>query len=343
MELNQSTLPQYLKVLTDKGVIFEKIPSYLVRNGIVGDSAVDMATVANGGIPAAAAQIIDPMIIKQLFAPTVATQLYPEVKKGNWAVQDVLFPRTEEGYEIVAYDDRSRAGSTHVNTNWEQRRQMRFQGMNEWGDLEQEKYGLALIPYVAMKQAAGVAAINRFFNKSYMYGISGAPNFGIMNDPALPSALTPITTADGKIKWDDKDAVAIYNDVKKMFTALAAKNQGLVKETTPMKLGVSPSDNASLGAINALGTASAIDLVKNRYPNLTVVVVPEFGTPSGGLIQLIADNVGGEPTGNTVYTEKMRAFPVLVEHSMTSQKVAAGTLGAVIYRPSGVVQMTGTL
>lgn len=81
MELNQSTLPQYLKVLTDKGVIFEKTPSYLVRNGIVGDSAVDMATVANGGIPAAAAQIIDPMIIKQLFAPTVATQLYPEVKK----------------------------------------------------------------------------------------------------------------------------------------------------------------------------------------------------------------------------------------------------------------------
>jgi hypothetical protein len=71
-----------------------------------------------------------------------------------------------------------------------------------------------------------------------------------------------------------------------------------------MKLGVSPSDNASLGAINALGTASAIDLVKKTYPNLTVVVVPEFGTPSGGLIQLIADNVGGEPTGNTVYTEK---------------------------------------
>jgi hypothetical protein len=83
MELNQSTLPQYLKVLTDKGVIFEKTPSYLVRNGIVGDSAVDMATVANGGIPAAAAQIIDPMIIKQLFAPTVATQLYPEVKRAT--------------------------------------------------------------------------------------------------------------------------------------------------------------------------------------------------------------------------------------------------------------------
>ncbi|EGI1922845.1 hypothetical protein IF623_003309 [Salmonella enterica] len=343
MELNQSTLPQYLKVLADKGVVFEKTPSYLSMKGVVGDSAVDMATVANGGIPAAAAQVIDPMIIKQLFAPTVATQIYPEVKKGTWAVQDVLFPRTEEAYEIVAYDDRSRAGSTHVNANWEQRRQMRFQGMNEWGDLEQEKYGMALIPYVAMKQAAGVDAINRFFNKSYMYGISGAPNFGIMNDPALPAALTPITTADGKVKWADKDAVGIFNDVKKMFTNLAAKNQGLVQETSPMKLVVSPSDNASLGAINALGTASAIDLIKKTYTSLTVVVVPEFGTPSGGLIQLIAESLGGNPVGNTVYTEKMRAFPVFVEHSMTSQKLAAGTLGTVIYRPSGVVQMTGTL
>lgn len=344
MDLNQSTLPQYLKVLADKGVIYDKCtPKFLAKNGVVGDSVVDMQTVSNGGIPAAAAQVIDPMIIKQLFAPLTATMIYPEVKKGNWAVQDVLFPRTEEAYEVVAYGDASRAGSVHVNTNWENRRQFRFQTMNRWGDLEQEKYGLALIPYIAMKQAAGVAAINRFFNKGYMYGISGSANFGIINDPALPNALTPITTADSKVKWADKDAIAIFNDVKKMFTNLASKNQGLVQETSPMKLVVSPSDNASMGALNALGTASAIDLIKKTYTSLQVVVVPEFGVPSGGLVQLIADGLGGDPVGQCVYTEKMRAFPLFIQDGETSQKLAAGSLGAVIYRPSAVVQMTGTL
>jgi hypothetical protein len=343
MNLTQATLPQYLKVLADKGVVFEKTPSYLYMNGVVGDSVIDMQTVSNGGIPAAAAQVIDPTIIKQLFAPTVATQIYPEVKKASWNVRDVLFPRTEEAYEVVAYDDLSTAGSTHINANWESRRQMKFQMMNEYGDEEQGNYGMANIPYVAMKQAAGVAGINRFFNKAYMFGISGAPNFGLMNDPALPAALVPITTAGGAIKWVDKDAIAVFNDVKKMFTELSAKNQGLIQETTPMKLVVSPSDNASLGAINALGTASAIDLIKRTYPSLTVIVVPEFATPAGGLVQMIADNVGGQPVGNTVYGEKMRTFPIFVQHSMTSQKLAASTFGTVIYQPSAVVQMTGTL
>lgn len=343
MELNQRTLPQYLHALADKGVIYEKTPTTLSLNGVVGDSAVDMQTISNGGIPAAAAQVIDPMIIKQLFAPMTATLIYPEVKKGNWAVTDVLFPRTEEAYEIVAYDDRSRAGSVHVNANWETRRQFRFQTMNEWGDLEQERYGMALIPYVAMKQAAGVAAINRFFNKAYMYGISGSANFGLINDPALPAALTPIIDANGKVKWAEKDAIGIYNDFKKMFTELASKNQGLVQETSPMKLVVSPADNAALTALNALGTDTAISLIKKTYLNVTVIVVPEYATSAGGLVQLIADSLGGDPVGQCVYTEKMRAFPILVEHSQTSQKLAAGSLGAVIYRPSGIVQMTGTL
>lgn len=343
MKVTQQNLRQYLHAAADKGVIFERAPTVVIENGVVGDSAFNMQTISNGGIPAAAAQVIDPMIIKQLFAPMVATQIYGEVKKGDWAATDVLFPRTEEGYEVVAYDDRSRAGSVHTQMNWENRRQFRFQTMNEWGDLEQQRYGLAMIPYVAMKQAAGIEAINRFFNKGYMYGISGSANFGIINDPALPAALTPITTSGGKIKWADKDAIEIYNDFKKMFTALAAKNQGLVQETSPMKLVVSPSDNSSLTALNALGTDTAISLIKKTYTNLTVVVVPEFATPAGGLVQLIADSLGGTPVGQCVYTEKMRAFPILVEHSQTSQKLAAGSLGAVIYRPSGIVQMTGTL
>lgn len=343
MKVTQQNLRQYLHAAADKGVIFERAPTVVIENGVVGDSAFNMQTISNGGIPAAAAQVIDPMIIKQLFAPMVATQIYGEVKKGDWAATDVLFPRTEESYEVVAYDDRSRAGSVHTQMNWENRRQFRFQTMNEWGDLEQQRYGLAMIPYVAMKQAAGIEAINRFFNKGYMYGISGSANFGIINDPALPAALTPITTSGGKIKWADKDAIEIYNDFKKMFTALAAKNQGLVQETSPMKLTVSPSDSGSITAWNALGTDTALSLIKKTFPNIKVVVVPEFATPAGGLVQLIADSLGGTPVGQCVYTEKMRAFPILVEHSQTSQKLAAGSLGAVIYRPSGIVQMTGTL
>ncbi len=342
MKVNQQNLRQYLHAAADKGVIFGQAPTVVIENGVVGDSAFNMQTISNGGIPAAAAQVIDPMIIKQLFAPMVATQIYGEVKKGDWSATDVLFPRTEEGYEVVAYDDRSRAGSVHTQINWETRRQFRFQTMNEWGDLEQQRYGMAMIPYVAMKQAAGIEAINRFFNKSYMYGISGSANFGIINDPALPAALTPVTTSGGKIKWADKDAIEIYNDFKKMFTDLAAKNQGLVQETSAMKLVVSPPDNSSLTALNALGTDTVISLIKKTYTNLTVVVVPEFATPAGGLVQLIAESLGGTPVGQCVYTEKMRALPIFVEHSQTSQKLAAGSLGAVIYRPSGITQMTGT-
>lgn len=312
MELNQQTLPAYLDVLErERGVTFSGYkPKYVVKGRGVGDSianlpAADMATIASGGIPAVASQVIYPVLIQQLFAPLNATEFYSERQAATgWSREDELFPHTEEAYEVTGYSDVSRAGSTHVNPNYELRRQARFQIMTTWGDLEQSRYAEGRIPYVAMKQQKAIQGIRRFFNAAYMYGISGMPNYGLLNDPSLLPAIAPVPTSDGKTEWADKDAIGVYNDFVRMFTALTANNRGLVDVKSKMKLGVGPSANAALTKINALGTDTAESLIKKTFTGVEIVVIPEFDTETGGLVQLKADDLDGTPTGECVFSQK---------------------------------------
>lgn len=361
MELNRNTLPAYLDVLQrEKGVKFYNYtPKFVDTAGMpsaagVGDSisgifaggagqpAFDMQTLPSGGIPAVASQVIYPVIYQVLFAPLTATKFYSERQATTgWARDDELFPRTEEGYEIAGYSDKTRTGSTHINVNFERRQQARFEIMNEWGDLEQQRYGEARIPYVAYKQQKSIEAIRRFFNTSYIYGILGKQTFGFINDPALPAAIAPEPTADGKTEWKDKDAIGIYNDFITLFSQLAATNRGLIDTNSRMKLGVGPSANAYMSKVNALGTDTALSLINKTYPNIEVNIIPEFDTESGGLVQLKAEDLGGTPVGECVFGQKLLSFPVIVIHSQTEQKLAAGTFGTVIYRPSAVAQMIG--
>lgn len=342
-DLRNAHLSDWLQAASERGVNFDVPPTSFSVNGLpVADAAIDMQTLPNAGIPAVAATFVDPTIITQLFAPLVATQLYPEVRKGTFANTSALFPRTEEAYEVVAYDDFAGTGASHVNSNWETRTNARYQTMNQLGDLEQERYGLAAIPYVAKKQMAAIDAIKRYTNKCYMYGISGMANFGLINDPALEAALTPVADAAGKTKFTEMDAIGIYNNIVKIVTRVIAKNAGLVDQTSSFKIAVSPTVLGAMSVVNAqFGTLTALDMIKRNYINSEVISVPEFENVVGGLVQVIFSEVGGQISGQCVYSEKMRAYPLVIKGSYSEQKYAAGAYGAVIYHPSAVAQMTG--
>jgi len=344
---------QFLDSLKERGVAFEGFRPNAFWDGrrvvgdsnaafVAGDPAPIMQTPSNGGIPAFATQVMYPVVYKQLFAPLNATRFYSERQSSiGWAGETEFVPRTEDAYEVVGYSDHSRTGSTHVNAAFEFRQQARIQIMNEWGDLEQQRYGRADIPFVAYKQQAAIAGINRTMNRLYMYGVAGMPNFGLLNDPSLLAPIAPNPNSNGEVEWCKKDGTLVYQDIVTLVARLIANNRGLIDENSLMKLGVGPSAVAYLQNVNALGNRGAIEMIKSAFPNMEIVTIPEFDSVNGGLVQIKAEELGGQKVGECVYGQKLLTYPLYVEHSTSSQKLAAGSLGTIIYMPSAIVQMVG--
>lgn len=60
------------------------LPASVSRLYLANDAQPLPSTVTNGGIPAIVAGGIDPTILKTIFAPTRAAEIYGERKLGAW-------------------------------------------------------------------------------------------------------------------------------------------------------------------------------------------------------------------------------------------------------------------
>jgi hypothetical protein len=58
-------------------------------------------------------------------------------------------------------------------------------------------------------------------------------------------------------------------------------------------------------------------------------------------VQLIADEMQGQRTATTAFTEKLRAHPIKIELSSFKQKTSQGTWGTLIFRPFCIAQLLG--
>lgn len=305
------------------------------------DAQPALVTVSNSGIPAFLSTFVDPKLIEVLVAPMKAAEVVGgELKKGDWTTQTAMFPMVESTGETSSYGDYSENGSVGVNSNFPQRQSYHYQVMTQWGEKELEMAGLAKIDWANRVNIASVLTLNKFQNKSYFFGIDGLQNYGLLNDPNLSAAITPTTKAAGGTTWALGTALEILADVTKLFKELQTQANGLIDLNSTMTLAISPLSEVYLTKTTEFNVNVA-DLLKKNYPNLTVKTAPEYTTVSGELVQLIADEIEGQRTADTAFTEKLRAHPVVVGSSSYKQKKSQGTWGTIIYRPFGIAQMLG--
>ena len=52
-------------------------------------------------------------------------------------------------------------------------------------------------------------------------------------------------------------------------------------------------------------------MLKKNFPKMKIETAPEYSTASGNLVQLIADEMQGQRTATTAFTEKLRAHPII--------------------------------
>ena len=312
------------------------------------DAQPQLVTVSNSGIPAFLSTYIDPKVIEVLVAPMKATEIVgEETKKGDWTLETAMFPIVESTGMVSSYGDYAESGIAGANVNWVQRQSYTYQVITQWGERELEKMGLARIDWANRQRIASVLTLNKFQNKSYFFGIAGIANYGLLNDPSLSAPIAPIP--DGTlITWAQKatdipgGAIAVYNDIKALYGQLVAQANGLVEldMASPMTLAMSPESQVYLTLTNTYNV-NVQDMLKKNFPKMKIETAPEYQTASGNLVQLIADEMQGQRTATTAFTEKLRAHPIKIELSSFKQKNSQGTWGTILFRPFLIVSLLG--
>lgn len=310
------------------------------------DAQPTLITQPNAGIPAWFTSFVDPEVIRILQTPNKGAQILGEQKKGTWVDQTAFFPVIENTGIVVSYGDFNAAGMSNANAGFVQRQPYLFQTHIEYGELEEERAGLAKLNWVSEQQTSAAKTLDKFMDYTYHFGVSGLQNYGLLNDPSLSAALTPSTKAYGGVKWVNNGVVVataneVYTDFQSLFNELAAVQAvGYVDEDTQFTLVVPNASIAGLTAANSFGV-TVRQLIKETFPNVEIVVDPRYATFAGNVVQLIARTVDGKPTGYCAFNEKMRDHRIIPAESSFRQKKTAGTWGAVIRYPLAVAQMIG--
>lgn len=356
MDQNIQSLQEHAGVIFD-GFNAQLLPTGKTYRDLIGmdsaggllamDAAYPLVTTANAGIPAMLSTYIDPKQIEVILSPLEAvTAVGAESKKGDWTTRTAMFPVIENTGEVTSYGDYNNSGSTGVNFQFPQRQSYHYQTITQWGERELAETGLAKIDLAARKNMASVDAINRYQNKTYLFGVAGLQNYGMLNDPALPADITPTTKAAGGTAWLKPDgsynatALEIQADITKMYSNLQSRLKGNINRNSPMTLIMSPTLDGAMTATNEFNVNVA-DLLKKNYPGIKIVTVPEYETAAGQKVQLVVDEIRGQRTWECQFTEKMRAHPIVTELSAYKQKKSGGTWGTLIYMPMGVTSMLG--
>jgi hypothetical protein len=318
------------------------------------DAQPQLFTTPNSGIPVWLTTMIDPQVYEILFAPLKAAEILGEVKRGDWTLNSVMFATVEHTGEVSSYGDWNNNGSTGANTNFPSRQPYLFQTILQYGDREVEMAGAAKINWVSELNAAAAWTLNRFQNQTYFFGMGGLQNYGLLNDPNLPPALTPSPKAFGNNLWVTNQVITatpneIYADIQSLVLQLITQSGGLISQDSEFVLALSPSSKFAITATNSFDV-NVNDLLKDNIPNLKIIDAVQYGARSttntqgvvgGNFMQLICTKIRNQQTAFCAYNEKMRAHRLVPGLSSWAQKLTGGTLGTVIRQPFAISSMIG--
>lgn len=343
---NQLGLQEQLDVMKQYGIIFDT--GSPIR-GILANDSIDqlandaaMVTAANSGVPVEFTSYIDPMVIPILTATRGAREIFGEAKKGDWTTSYARFQTSEITGEVEAYTDYGQGGASDVNPTFPVRTQYIYQTNIRYGDREVDVASRARLQLAADKQRAAATVIDIASNKFALYGVADLEIYGLLNDPNLPAAISPLPNADSKnTLWAEKSTKEIYEDVLYLFGKMAERGAGHIDANTELVLATSPATQVQLGKATDFNI-SARQMLETYFPRIRFVALPELATATGGTsILLVAPTIEGLPTAQIGFSEKFRAMRLIPESSSFHQKFVGSSYGTIIYRPFAIGTMTG--
>lgn len=330
---------QTIAKLASVGIVLpDSVKSVSQEASAYANDAISLAptlqTTASAGIPAWMSMYVDRRVIDIQLAPMAAEKILPVVKKGDWTTQYAVFITAEPVGQVATYSDWSANGMSNANVNFPSRQNYIYQTWTEWGERQLAIMGEAGIDWAARLEVASSTVMAKFQNSSFLLGVAGIPNYGLMNDPTLPAPVA------ATVNWATAEPEDIANDVVAMVGRLIAQSGGLITGQERLVMALAPSALNDVNRTNSFGLSAGAK-IRQTYPLIEFVAVPEFDSATGRLVQLWAPEVNGQPTGEVAYSEKYRSHRIEMYSTTMRQKHSAGTYGSVIYLPWAVSSIIG--
>ena len=340
----------FARLERDYGIVLPGAVGFIQRDtngGLAMDAQPQLFTTNNSGIPNYLTTYVDPDVIRAVYAPNKAVQIVgEETRKGDWTKIAAAFPVVESAGAVGSYGDYSTNGSSSANVNFVQRESYHYQTFCNWGDRELEMYAEASINYSNEVQMSAVLVLNKFQNLSYFFGIAGLQCYGLLNDPSLTAALTPVTKSAGGTGWALATPNEILVDYQKMVAGLIAQSAGLIDNDSELVLAGPPVTLSYLANANSFNV-KARDLLLGATPKVRFETAVQYNANSNAgssginTLQLICPALEGRRTAICAFTEKLRTHRLIADTSSYKQKRSQGTWGTIIARPLAIAAMVG--
>ena len=167
--------------------------------------------------------------------------------------------------------------------------------------------------------------------------LAGSPRFPSRSSSLLEYAREKLNGLDVEVyHWnlqnfapEDLLYARFDSPALKTFTEQLQQADGLIVATPVYKAAYS-------GALKTV-----LDLLRQYFPALTVVVIPELESDAENTVLMTAPVVMGQQTAVLACSEKLRTGRVVPDLSSVSQKWVSTTYGAIVKLPFAIAQMTG--
>jgi len=359
---NRSALGMKPLVFKDKKSITMQTMDALEKMGIAFDHA-DLAQMAQS-----AGYAEDAGLVSSLSTPSIATpvqflqewlpgfvhivtspkridSLIGITTQGSWEDEEIVQGVLEYIGKTQPYGDYTDIPLASWNTNFERRTIVRFEeGMRE-GILESKRAARIKIDSAGQKRNAAAEALEIQRNRVGFFGYNDGTNrtYGFLNDPQL---LPYVNAPTGG--WAAATFLQITADIRAGLRGLRVQSNDRVDPTNDNIVMAVASDVVDYMTVTSDFGNSVLDWIRENYPKLRIVSVPELNGANGG------QNVAyyyAEITDSEFSTDDRRTFVQVVPSKFQSLGVeqrakeyledySNATAGSLCKRPFAVYRQT---
>lgn len=286
----------------------------------------------------------DPLLVETITAPLMVEEAYGQKIVGGTLNDSYLqFGSREYNGSGSAMNDFSNDGSAGVTYNQFFRASYAHQTHVIFGITESEKWASAGYDWVSDNHRAAIDYLKRVMNYIGFYGVKGLKLWGGLTDPNLPAPISPTAAAAGGVSWDNKLGEEVYDDILLCISHLIDQTKNAIRFDNRAKIRVlvPPRKLAALNKRMSYIQAPLMGFLKDMYPNMEFIGVPEMETDVGDMLQMFIPEYLGRPTIQYSPSVPLREFPMFQHGSRVDQKKAAGTFGCVTFYGLLCVSMLG--
>jgi hypothetical protein len=336
--------------LAQLGIHFDPRHVAMAANAYAMDDQQGGITTPSIGTPIQFLQTWLPGFVRTVTAARTIDQLCGILTAGSWDDEEIVQGVLEPVGEAVPYGDYSNVPLASYNTNFERRTVVRYENGFSVARLEEARAARMRVNAAQEKRSTATVSLEIQRNLIGFRGYNNGANrtYGFLNDPSLPAYVTVATGAASSTLWANKTFLEITADIRTAFAALQNRAQGHIKSESVLTLSLPVSQEAYLSVTSTTGQQTVRQWIRETYPNLRVVAVPELGLANGGqnVFYLYAETIDdGSSDDSRVWLQvvpaKLYTMGVQVRSKDTVEDFGNATAGVMLKRPFAVVRYTG--